>query len=209
MVGFWKHLLGFRRSVEVGKADQGAGDRLQIFLSDEELERQYESGFRNREVDRYFVLLQEIEDAIKRGDFQRAIGAGRASLPLLGELVRDTVNTSGTARFDIQSIPAIDRVGKVALALSDRETLDAMRQEVGRYPALEAWQALVEAMSADIEGVEAIVSLVAESPGVVQLHLKGKFSPESTRLQDLCAWMEKVGRIRREKSGKSYKLFSG
>ena len=61
---------------------------------------------------------------------------------------------------------------------------------------------------ADVELSNQILALISSEPGTVQSSLKSQFtSIEPERLRELCSWLNRVGRIRREKKGSSYALY--
>jgi hypothetical protein len=157
--------------------------------------------------DRYFGLLTEMQDAQSARDYTLAIHAARESFAVLGAWIENEKRRYGT--FNIPSVPCLQVAGTLMAVMGDRDGLQQMRQTVEGIPELEEWRSTVDAHEADADLVDAIMRAVATEPGVHQRHLKARTgAPDGRRPATLADWLEKAGRIRREREGTTYRLYA-
>jgi hypothetical protein len=110
-------------------------------------------------------------------------------------------------RFDIGSIPAIEKGGRILALIGDDAGLTEMQTIIVKLPELESWQEQVAQHIKDSVTFKKILDAVTVSPGCLQKDLKTLIEePNGARLPSLASYLEKVGRIVRIKSGKTYKL---
>jgi hypothetical protein len=148
-----------------------------------------------------------MQDAQSARDYTLAIHAARESFAVLGAWIESEKRRYGT--FNIPSVPCLQVAGTLMAVMGDRDGLQQMRQTVEGIPELEEWRSTVDAHEADADLVDAIMRAVATEPGVHQRHLKARTgAPDGRRPATLADWLEKAGRIRREREGTTYRLYA-
>lgn len=156
--------------------------------------------------DRYFQLHAKIEEARKVHDYRAAIRYARQTYPLLADFVHECKRQYG--RFDIQSSVAVETGSILMAVMGDREGIAELRAALSAIPELQMWMGTAEAAEKDAAIVDKILGVVAREPGVIQSDLKKHLAIEDgRRLSTLAQWLEKAGRLRRGKEGKTYRLF--
>jgi hypothetical protein len=157
-------------------------------------------------VDRYFQLHDSIEESMRRGDYQGIARLAVESIPLFPALVRETKKEYGT--FDIVESVAIQIGGRVLMALGRKAELTEMHTVLSSMPETQQWAEEVALIIEDASLADRILLQVEASPGTVQARLKEVLElPDRERLSNICYWLAKVGRLKREKKGNSYALF--
>jgi len=164
-----------------------------------------ESSSLGGKVDRYFDLHARIEDAIRSDDYRTVASCVKNSIPLFQALVEETKRDYG--RFDIQRSVAVDKGGRVLAAMGDIVGLKEMHRRLERIPELQDWRIFVEGLLEDVEIGEKIIAVVKQTPGIRQFDMKGTVgTADGRRIATICLWLEKVGRLRRERQGRSFTL---
>jgi len=157
-------------------------------------------------VDQYFALHDRIERAIRDHDYETAVDCAKQSFPLIPALVRAEKRQYGT--FVIHRSLAVEHGSKLMLAYGEREGLESAAKHLRATRATVDWAEEVEECIAQLGIVDAILRAATETPGVVQVKLRKELAVEDGReFAHVCYWMERVGRLRREKRGSSYALF--
>lgn len=157
-----------------------------------------------QQTDLYFDLMHRATEARKRGDEVTALNCYKQSIPLLEGLMYDTKKELGNVGIDV---PAIETGATLMAAVGDREGLDELRVEILRVKGLQAWLEGVNSAIEDLALSNQIITLVSEKPGILQKNLYKEIPAAQQRLGNLCYWLERVGRIRREKSGSSNAIY--
>jgi len=197
-------------AVIVGGWDRGGGDRghfgvrLDIDLDGADFlapTPSAESGIRG-----YYTLLEAMRAAREGGDDRRVLQLVRESLELLPDLVTGTVREFGA--FDLRAIPAIDE-GALQLAIAgDRKTVDGLRRLLTEHPELSPWRDRVEEAVAAGALAERILDVVTTRPGIGQRELPRLLGDATKeRVREVCYWLARLGRLRREPEGRSYTLW--
>ena len=155
---------------------------------------------------RYFQLHESIKSAVQAARYTDALRFVKASIPLIPVLVRDTKRRFGT--FDILESEAVLTGGKLMAALGDVAGLQDMHRVLSSMPETREWADHTALRIADVELSNQLLALVSTEPGTIQSSLKSRFSSiEPERMRELCAWLNRVGRLRREEKGNSYALY--
>jgi len=155
---------------------------------------------------RYFELLEKMQTAHAARDYARAIRFARESFPLLKAWVESEKKSYG--RFQISSVPCLQIAGTLMAVTGDRDGLTQMRAVVKSVPDLRSWEEVIDGHEEDAAAVEAIVRAVEAEPGLRQRDLKARIgAADGRRPATLAEWLEKTGRIRRERDGGTYRLY--
>lgn len=159
--------------------------------------------------ERYFGGMGRLQRAVSNRDYPAAARATLENLQALEVWITEEASL-GHRGISPNSIPAV-QVGGTMLALADNEAgLQEMERVVSRVPALNDWIEVVEEHREDLRLIRAIERAVAETPGTLQTSVKALIGEDDgRRIAMLVSWLEKGGRIKRTRSGKTYALFSG
>jgi hypothetical protein len=158
------------------------------------------------EVDQYYREIDLVESLRKRGKSADALQVALANVARVHALVAWTIREYGS--FDLKSIPPIEEGADIAAILGDTSALRNIRSVVESRPELAPWQEWVNEAEQDLQSVRAIRQLVLEEPGVIQSSVGKRIGIETRRASDLTYRLAQAGLLRREKSGRSYELFS-
>lgn len=155
-------------------------------------------------VKRYFELLREIKDLESAREFTPMLQRCSASLPLLPSLVSDCKREYG--RFDIESVPAIETGCRYWAALEDEANIEIVAQAIAATPELSSWMSAVEQARRDVDLVRRLLDHVAHNPGTIQSTLGQVLGVPSEQARELAYTLAALGRLEREKAGRSYRL---
>jgi hypothetical protein len=155
---------------------------------------------------RYFYLLNRIRTSEDAHCYQEMLQSCRESIPLLKGLVKATKAEYGS--FDITSILAISVGCLYWPAIGDTKSLAFLAATVDSIPEIKkGWgDAVILAQKRAVLG-ERILSYITDHPGTIQSSLRTKLDVTGDDVRALVYYMERMGRVRREKSGRSYKLY--
>ncbi len=127
------------------------------------------------------------------------------SVAYLPALVQSTVRSYG--RFDLGSIPAVERGARILALVGDKAGLAEMDRVVRSLPELAPWAEAAHEAQEDIELIAGILRAVENSPGCLQTDLKSLMGlNEGMNLGTLVGYLEKAGRLGRTRVGKTYSL---
>ena len=128
------------------------------------------------------------------------------TFPLLAGFVMAEQARYGT--FNIASIPAIEIGCSYWSVMGDTNSLKTVQAVVDAVPVLKrGWKATVESAFKEASLAAHILKHLYENPGILQTQLYNVIGEPPDYLQRMVYFMERVGRIKRKKSGRSYKLY--
>lgn len=154
----------------------------------------------------YFKELDRLSQSISDRDYQTAAAAARASLPLLRDWLSNPAGDQD--RLDIR-IPALAQGGTMMAITADREGLIELRKLVQEFEHLADYREAADDHFEDLNLFISIRRVVRAKPGTLQNRLKAELGIEDgRRAARLIGYLEKNGEIRREKEGRTYRLFS-
>jgi hypothetical protein len=157
-------------------------------------------------MDKYYKLHDQIIELMKAKRFREVSRAVEQTIPLYKDLVTKTKREYGV--FDLQTSVAIEKGGKIVAALGMIDILHKLESTLRSIPEIQSWAEEAARLVEDSDIGNRIIQLVREIPGISQLKLKDKLHiDDQKRISNVVYWLEKVGRTKREKEGKSYKLF--
>lgn len=155
--------------------------------------------------DEYFALLERIEEN-KSNDNYKMLEYCEKTLPLLPQFVEKWKQMDG--EFSINSIPAIELGCKFWAVINDRSHLDAVKAVVESVPELrEGWAGEVVAAFAMEQVSREIQAYVRDHPGTVQSKLKDLIGKPGQMISEVAYWLDRLGKLRRVKAGRSYELY--
>ncbi|MCC6165100.1 MAG: hypothetical protein IT182_17280 [Acidobacteria bacterium] len=154
---------------------------------------------------RYFGLHEHIQAAHRARDYSKVASLSRQTYALLPAFVAAWKREYG--RWDIQSSVAVHTGGTIVAVLQDEDGVRLLQKTMSTVDELELWRPVGEAAAADLRPVGQIMAVVSEHPDVLRSALRDRLpDADVPRLETLAAWLEKTGRIRRVRVGKSYEL---
>jgi hypothetical protein len=153
-------------------------------------------------VQKYFELSTAITQHKSDGDFAAAIAAARQTFLLLAEFVRETPDAEMLRSHAVHTAPILMAV------MEDLAAIEDLQRTLERIPELKDWLIDVPEAFEALNAVRAMMKVVNDSPGVTQAALKEQPGLSDGRLiARLATLLEKGKRVRRVRSGKSFKLF--
>jgi len=153
-----------------------------------------------RGTDAYFHTMGDMQLAISRRDYARAARLARENLPQVPGFVRCMKQSLGSSA--VSSIPALEVGGTMLALMGDDEGLTEMQRIVASNRELEAWTDTVKAHEESRKLFAAILEAVRQNPGCHQADVKAFVGmTDGRRISNLITWLEKAGKITRDKHG--------
>lgn len=156
-------------------------------------------------AEEYARLHHEIEAAKESGDYATALASARRTFQILPRFVDSWKKEHGS--FTLVSSAAVSTAGSLMALTGDRKGIEELARVLSERPELERWLPTAQAAAHDADAVDVILDLVKREPGIVQADLKRELLDDGGHVAVLAAGLEKVGRIRREPHGRTYRLF--
>ena len=113
----------------------------------------------------------------------------------------------GKSELKIQSIPCIDEFGKLCALMGEHSEIDKISQIIDYYNDLSHLQSTGETLKKYLLITKEILSIIEKQPGVLQADLKKHIrNPDGRMISNICYYLEKYKKIKRNKTGKIYSL---
>ncbi len=149
--------------------------------------------------------MSRMQAAVSSRDYEGAARLVCENLQYLPEWVKEWRQDCGS--FDIRSIPALEQGGTILALVGDEQGLTQMRDIVAASPELEPWLEAVDRHHEDRRLFESVLKLVVARPNCLQTEIKGLIGEEDgRRVANVVAYLDKAGKIRRVKAGRTYRL---
>jgi hypothetical protein len=160
----------------------------------------------NREAThRYFDLMGKMQGAIADQKYDEAAQIVSQTLEVVEPWLKEDLGEYG--HFVISSIPVFEQGGRILAYLGRDADLAVMENIAGRHPEFEPWRETIAEHRADQTRFARVLDIVDQKPGTLQTDMKQLLGEaDGRRLANLIAFLEKSGRIGRQKAGKTYKL---
>jgi len=150
--------------------------------------------------------MGNMKEAVSKRDYERAALLARENLGQVAAFVQSWRRSFGS--FDISSIPALEIGGTMLALVGDDGSLGELRRIVTSNCDLEPWVDVIEKHEEDRRLFTAILGAVRQNPGCSQLDMKSLVgTDDGRRLSTLIRWLEKAGKINRQKQGKTYAIW--
>jgi len=154
----------------------------------------------------YYQLLNLAIGAKARGDYKKLVEYYQTMYGLTEILVRYTKKEYG--RFDIRGIPPIEEGSFFFGLFGLKGQLLNLKEIVEYIPELEAWKKYIDEGFKVLELTPKIIKEIEKHPGIFQTKIKEVvFESDGRLIARILYYLEKMGRIRRIKEGKRYKVF--
>ena len=153
----------------------------------------------------YFDTVFQMYAAVSNRDYERAAQLVRENLTYIPGWVEETLSQQDS--FNIASIPTLEQGGTVLALVGDDEGLSSMRDLIYSIPHLARWVGKIRGHQNDLELFKAIEKAVQDNPNCLQTEVKNLVGEEDSRhVSDLIAYLEKAGRIIRNREGRASRL---
>lgn len=161
---------------------------------------------REQHTQLYFTAMTALQQAVSDKDYELARKCILEALEHVAGFVDETLREYNA--FTIQSIPPLEVGGRILALLDDQDGLNKIMSVIASRDQLSNWEDAYAEHEESRVLFRAIEKTVEENPGILQSAVKQKTGAADGRLVSvLISWLEKAGRIYREPSGKTYKLF--
>lgn len=157
-------------------------------------------------TDEYFGKMRNMQDAVSKRDYELAARIAREHLQQVPAFVQSTTRSYGF--FNVSSVPALEVGGTLLALVGDDEGLAEMRRIVTLNHDLEPWVATIEQHEENLKLFTSILEVTRQNPGCHQTDIKSLLGIEDGhRVSILISWLEKAGKLTREKLGKTYAIW--
>lgn len=153
----------------------------------------------------YFRTRERMDSAIFCRQYDAAARFARENLDHIFDFVNDVILNRG--RFDIPSVPALERGGTMLALADDLAGLQRMHEVVASIPPLASRIPAIEKHFRSRDLFRRIPDVLAQRGPCLQTEMKHLLGEtDGHHVAQLLAWLEKAGRIRRERRGKTYRV---
>ena len=153
----------------------------------------------------YFQTRERMDSAIFYRRYDAAAQFARENLDHIFDFVNDVILNRG--RFDIPSVPALERGGTMLALADDSAGLERMREVVAAIPPLVSRIPAIEKHFRSRDLFRRIPDILAQRGPCLQTEMKHLLGEtDGHHVAQLLAWLEKSGRIQRERCGKTYRV---
>lgn len=167
---------------------------------------EYEQIFRNRnDLGEYYAFMQAMQEAEKAGNYDKMLLYVEKAIPTLHKFVDDTKKSFGS--FDIGSIPAVDIGCRYWAVLGEREKLLKLKTVLEQKNELKKWASSVQGALEDADLADRVQTHLKKNPGSLQNQLGKTLGVSGRATASIVATLDKLGKVRREEDGKTYKLY--
>ncbi len=157
-------------------------------------------------VHTYFSFLDKIREHKKDKDYKEMLMHCQLSLSLIEPFIEYEKKEHGS--FDISSIPAIEEASVFYGVYGSVGQLKNLKELVENIPELKPWEATVERGFLIAEITSKLYKYVKDNPGRLQREMKNYLGYDDGKLISIVAYyLERIGKIKREKAGNTYKLY--
>ncbi len=175
-------------------------------VSADYIDDNYEKTVESREkLNRYYSYMDKIQRAEKNNNIDASLKYVSKTIPMLAQFVDDTIDSYGS--FDIGTIPAIDVGCKYWAALEDMNNLSLLKNSVEKKEELKKWLPSINKAFIDAELSGKIKGHLLSNPGQRQSTLGKELNVSGRDTTRIVKNLEKLGLVRREIDGKTYKLY--
>ncbi len=157
-------------------------------------------------MNEYFTLMENIERARSQKRYYQALELSLEAVKWLPQLVRDTIKEFG--QWDIKGSPPLGYACHYLSVLRRRDDLRRIRTLLKSVPELTDWLSEVDYALERADLMDRVESFLLENPGFIQAKLGKTLGVDGRKVSNLLFYAEQMGLVRREKEGRSYRLYS-
>lgn len=153
----------------------------------------------------YFRTRERMDQAIFCRQYDAAARFARENLDHIFDFVNDVILNRG--RFDIPSVPALERGGTMLALADDSAGLNRMHEVVASIPPLASRIPAIEKHFRSRDLFRRIPDVLAQRGPCLQTEMKHLLGEtDGHHVAQLLSWLEKAGKIQRERHGKTYRI---
>lgn len=156
-------------------------------------------------MSQYFALMEKMNEARAQQRYNDALNLALEAVKWLPQEVKDTKREFG--RWDIPGSPPLGYACHYLGALRRRDELVRIKTLLNSVPELKKWTDEVDFALKDADLMDQIESVLQQNPGVIQSSLGKILSRDGREVSNLIHYAEQMGVVRREKAGKSNRLY--
>lgn len=153
----------------------------------------------------YFEYMEALQEAERRNDFKTMFLYVEKTIPILPKFVDGSKKAYGD--FGISTIPAIDAACRYWAVLGEREKLNQLKAILNGKEELQDWTPCVEAALNDADLADRIQTHLRDNPGFPQNEMGKVLAVSGRDTARIINTQEKLGMLRRQSEGKTYKLY--
>ena len=157
-------------------------------------------------MNEYWTLMENVERVRSQRHYYQALELSLEAIKWLPQLVKDTIKEFG--QWDIKSLPPLAYANQYLSVLRKRDDLHRIRTLVKSVPELTDWLSEVDYALERADLMDRVESFLLENPGFIQSKLGKALDVNGREVSNLLFYAEQMGLIRREKEGRSYRLYS-
>lgn len=154
----------------------------------------------------YFTLMEKIEHSRSQQRYYQALDLSLEAVKWLPQLVKDTKKEFG--QWDIKGSPPLGYACHYLSVLRRRDDLHRIRTLLKSVPELTEWLSEVDYALERADLMDKVESFLLENPGFIQAKLGKTLGVDGREVSNLLIYAEQMGLVRREKEGRSYRLYS-
>jgi len=153
----------------------------------------------------YFDLLEKMETAHSQRQYHQALDYALEAVKWLPQLVKDTKRRFG--QWDIMRSAQLEYACRCLPVLRRRDDLRRIQTILKSAPELTEWLSQADFALEQADLMDKIESFLAENPGFLQAKLGKTLGVEGRDVSSLMHCSEQLGLVRRDREGRSYRLY--
>ncbi len=157
-------------------------------------------------MNEYFTLMEKIERSRFQQRYYQALDLSLEAVKWLPQLVQDTKKEFG--QWDIKGSPPLGYACHYLSVLRRRDDLHRIKTLLKSVPELAEWLSEVDFALERADLMDRVESFLLENQGFIQAKLGKVLCVDGREVSNLLIYAEQMGLIRREKEGRSYRLYS-
>ena len=155
-------------------------------------------------TDAYFESMNQMRTAIAEHDYEQAARLVRENIAAVPGWITEWTQEHGELP---PSMPVFQQGGTILALVGDHEGLSRMADIAKSTPQLEMWVEGIEDHLYNMALFESIQEAVRSNPNCLQRDVKGLVGEQDgRRVANLISYLEKAGKIKRVKEGRTYRL---
>ena len=157
-------------------------------------------------MNQYYDITEKIEQARSQKRYYQALELSLEAMKWLPQLVKDTKREFG--QWDIQGSLALACACQYLPVLRRRDDLRRIQTLLKSTPELTEWLDLVDEALTRADLMDKVESFLFKNRGFIQAKLGKELGVDGREVSNLMHYAEQMGLVRREREGRSYRLYS-
>lgn len=157
-------------------------------------------------MNEYFTLMENIDRVRSQKHYYQALELSLEAVKWLPQLVKDTVKEFG--QWDIKGSPPLGYACHYLSVLRRRDDLRRIGTLLKSVPELTDWLSEIDYALERADLMDRVESFLLENQGFIQSKLGKALGIGGREVSNLLLYAEQMDLVRREKEGRSYRLYS-